>query len=216
MLCNGANSITYFGLAQGIVLNFIFCRCYNLNHQRDMRWTTPDVYLMSVFSTCSWGPVHLNRWNQTGNNHMWSKGGQLGEATRSVAWQILVDKYSGDFFYRKSTIETTKAAIEASNGTYCLRKRIEKFPLNIFELGLAFAPVGDQDQGNNLPFVQGSTALICHRWLLFVLNHLPDQTVNHILGDASTEICYPISTVWWKHFIFIKSNPLKLMNFRFK
>ena len=33
------------------------------------------------------------------------------------------------FFYRKSTIGTTKAAIEANNGTYCLRKRIEKFPL---------------------------------------------------------------------------------------
>ena len=37
-----------------------------------------------------------------------------------------------DFFYRKSTIETTKATIEASNGTYCLRKRIAKFPLKAF------------------------------------------------------------------------------------
>ena len=36
---------------------------------------------------------------------------------------------SGDFFYRNSTTGTTKGAIEANNGTYCLRKRIEKFPL---------------------------------------------------------------------------------------
>ena len=36
---------------------------------------------------------------------------------------------SGDFFYRKSTVGTTKAAIEVNNGTYCLRKRIKKFPL---------------------------------------------------------------------------------------
>ena len=36
---------------------------------------------------------------------------------------------SGDIFYRKSTIGTTKAVIEANNGTYCLRKRIEKFRL---------------------------------------------------------------------------------------
>ena len=35
---------------------------------------------------------------------------------------------SGHFFYQKST----KAAIEANNGTYCLRKRIEKFPLISF------------------------------------------------------------------------------------
>ena len=43
-------------------------------------------------------------------------------------------KISGDFFYRKATIWTT---IEANNGTYCLRKRIEKFPLrtlrNLFQ-----------------------------------------------------------------------------------
>ena len=31
---------------------------------------------------------------------------------------------SGDFFYRKSTIGTTKAAIKANNGTYYLQKRI--------------------------------------------------------------------------------------------
>ena len=37
--------------------------------------------------------------------------------------------FSGDFFYRKSTIGKTKTATEANNGTYCLRKRIEKFPL---------------------------------------------------------------------------------------
>ena len=36
---------------------------------------------------------------------------------------------SGDFFYQKSTTGTTKAAVEANNGTYCLRKQIEKFPL---------------------------------------------------------------------------------------
>ena len=35
----------------------------------------------------------------------------------------------GSFFYRKSTIGTTKAAIEGKNDTYCLQKRIEKFPL---------------------------------------------------------------------------------------
>ena len=41
--------------------------------------------------------------------------------------QVLV--FSGGFFYQKSTIGTTKATIEANNGKYCLRKRIEKFPL---------------------------------------------------------------------------------------
>ena len=46
--------------------------------------------------------------------------------------------FSGDFFYRKLTIGTTKAAIEANNGTYCLRKRIEKFPviLSFFSLAI--------------------------------------------------------------------------------
>ena len=43
-------------------------------------------------------------------------------------WRIQRAPPSG-LFYRKSTIGTTKAAIEANNGTYCLRKRIEKFPL---------------------------------------------------------------------------------------
>ena len=37
--------------------------------------------------------------------------------------------FSGSLFYRKSTIGTTIAAIEANNDTYCLQKRIEKFPL---------------------------------------------------------------------------------------
>ena len=50
-------------------------------------------------------------------------------------WLVLLpnmDKHvtnSGDFFYRKSTIGTTKAAIEANNEVYCLRKRTEKFQL---------------------------------------------------------------------------------------
>ena len=39
------------------------------------------------------------------------------------------DVFSGDFFYEKSTIGTTKAAIEANNDMYCLRKGIKKFPL---------------------------------------------------------------------------------------
>ena len=42
---------------------------------------------------------------------------------------IVVTGHSGDFFYRKSIMGTTKAAIKANNGTYCLRKRIEKFSL---------------------------------------------------------------------------------------
>ena len=37
---------------------------------------------------------------------------------------------SGNFFYRKSTIGTTIAAIDANNDTYFLQKRIEKFPLD--------------------------------------------------------------------------------------
>ena len=37
--------------------------------------------------------------------------------------------FSGNFFYRKLTIGTTITAIEANNDTYCLQKRIEKFPL---------------------------------------------------------------------------------------
>ena len=42
---------------------------------------------------------------------------------------------SGDFFYRKSTIGTTKSAIEANNGTNnFLRKRIEKFPLMVWHV----------------------------------------------------------------------------------
>ena len=39
--------------------------------------------------------------------------------------------FSGDLFYRKSTIGITNAATEANNDTYCLRKRIEKFPLHL-------------------------------------------------------------------------------------
>ena len=52
---------------------------------------------------------------------------------------FLKDVYSGaclictanqrEFFYRKSTIWTTVAAIEANNDTYCFQKRREKFPL---------------------------------------------------------------------------------------
>ena len=40
---------------------------------------------------------------------------------------------SGNFFYRKSHTNNgeTIAAIEANNDTYCLQKRIEKFPLII-------------------------------------------------------------------------------------
>ena len=45
--------------------------------------------------------------------------------------RIMTKIYSGDFFYRKSTIGTTIAAIDAHNETYCLQKRIEKFPLNL-------------------------------------------------------------------------------------
>lgn len=36
---------------------------------------------------------------------------------------------SGNFFFRKSAIGTTVAAIEANNGKFCPPKRIEKFPL---------------------------------------------------------------------------------------
>ena len=50
----------------------------------------------------------------------------LGAKLRSTC---LKEKHRGDFFYRKSTIGTTKAPTEANNGIYCLRKRIEKFPL---------------------------------------------------------------------------------------
>ena len=41
---------------------------------------------------------------------------------------------SVNFFYRKSTIGTTIAAIEAMNDTYCPEKRIEKFPLYLFHI----------------------------------------------------------------------------------
>ena len=39
---------------------------------------------------------------------------------------------SGNFFFQKSTIGTTIAAIEANKDTYCLQKRIENFPLTLF------------------------------------------------------------------------------------
>ena len=45
---------------------------------------------------------------------------------------------SGDFFYWKSTIGTTIAAIEANNDTYCLQKRIEKFPLRAIYLDVMY------------------------------------------------------------------------------
>ena len=41
-------------------------------------------------------------------------------------------RHSGDYFYRKSTIGTIIAAIEANNDRYCLQNRIEKFPLYCF------------------------------------------------------------------------------------
>ena len=43
----------------------------------------------------------------------------------------LTRKYSvsGNFFYRKSTIGTKIAAIEANNDMHCLQKRTDKFPL---------------------------------------------------------------------------------------
>ena len=52
---------------------------------------------------------------------------------------------SGNFFYRKSTIGTTIAAIGANNDTYCLKKWIEKFSLytlldtlNLIYVGVTF------------------------------------------------------------------------------
>ena len=51
------------------------------------------------------------------------------ESFRQFPIQNINSLNSGDFLYRKSTIGTTKAAIEANNGAYCLRKRIEKFLL---------------------------------------------------------------------------------------
>ena len=38
---------------------------------------------------------------------------------------------SGNFFYRRSKIGTTIEGIEVNNDTYCLQKRIEKFPLSL-------------------------------------------------------------------------------------
>ena len=52
-------------------------------------------------------------------------GGQVF-ADKIILWTTL---YSGHFVYQKSTIGTTITAIEANNDTYCLQKRIEKFPL---------------------------------------------------------------------------------------
>ena len=50
--------------------------------------------------------------------------------SRTPSWGKEWNLYQRGLFYRKSTIGTTKAAIEANNGTV-LRKRIEKFPLLI-------------------------------------------------------------------------------------
>ena len=44
-----------------------------------------------------------------------------------VKWRPNV--YQRELFYRKSTIGTTIATIEVNNDTYCLQKRIGKFPL---------------------------------------------------------------------------------------
>ena len=38
---------------------------------------------------------------------------------------------SGNVFYRKSTMGTSVATIEANSDTYCLQKRIEKVPLRL-------------------------------------------------------------------------------------
>ena len=63
--------------------------------------------------------------------------GLLDNCTDFLCWQLITFLvmifypfvHSGNFFYRKSTIARTIAAIEANNDTYCLQKRIEKFPL---------------------------------------------------------------------------------------
>ena len=40
---------------------------------------------------------------------------------------VIANTPAGTFFCQKSTVETT---VETNNDTYCLQKRIEKFPLN--------------------------------------------------------------------------------------
>ena len=51
-------------------------------------------------------------------------------ASKRQTWKDFQSwKDSGNFFYCKSTIGTTIAAIEANNDTYCLQKQIEKFVL---------------------------------------------------------------------------------------
>ena len=63
--------------------------------------------------------------------------GLLDNCTDFFCWQLITFLvmifypfvHSGNFFYRKSTIARKIAAIEANNDTYCLQKRIEKFPL---------------------------------------------------------------------------------------
>ena len=44
---------------------------------------------------------------------------------------IILLLFSENFFYRMSPIGTTIAGTEENNDTYCLQKRLEKFPLYV-------------------------------------------------------------------------------------
>ena len=90
---------------------------------------------------------------------------------------------SGNLFYRKSTRETI-AVVEANNDTYCLQKRIEKFPLICHEQGdpmVKNACGVNSEQGSGptggrrTPFQTSKFSLFFNLCLVFGHPHLLSQ-----------------------------------------